>query len=74
MDVADDGSVHAAFREIRERYDRIDVLVNNAGIAIDGPDHRPSAPDLARIPRTLEINLLGARRCCAEAATAGSST
>ena len=66
LDVADAGSVQTAFREVRERHHRIDVLVNNAGIAVDGPDHRPSAPDLALVLRTLETNLLGAWRCCAE--------
>ena len=66
LDVADDRSVRTAFQQIRERHDRIDVLVNNAGIAVDGPDHRPSAPDLPRVRRTLETNLLGAWRCCAE--------
>ena len=66
LDVAEAGSVQTAFREIRERHHRIDVLVNNAGIAVDGPDHRPSAPDLAVVLRTLETNLLGAWRCCAE--------
>lgn len=66
LDVADDSSVPTTFQQIRERHNRIDVLVNNAGIAIDGPDHRPSAPDLTRVRRTLETNLLGAWRCCAE--------
>jgi NAD(P)-dependent dehydrogenase (short-subunit alcohol dehydrogenase family) len=66
LDVTDGGSVEAAFRDIRDRHDRIDVLVNNAGIAVDGPEHRASAPDLSRVRRTLETNLLGAWRCCAE--------
>ena len=66
LDVADDGSVQTAFQQIRERHHRIDVLVNNAGIAVDDPDHRPSAPDLPLVRRTLETNLPGAWRCCAE--------
>ena len=69
LDVADDGSVQTAFQKIRESHDTIDVLVNNAGIAVDGPDHRPSAPDLATLRRTMETNLFGAWRCCAEAVT-----
>ena len=48
--------MRAAFGEIREQHDRIDVLVNNAGIAVDGPDHRPLAPDHERARRTLETN------------------
>jgi NAD(P)-dependent dehydrogenase (short-subunit alcohol dehydrogenase family) len=67
LDVTDGDFVRDAFTQVVDRYDRVDVLVNNAGIAIDGPEHRASAPDLVRVGRTLETNLLGAWRCCAEA-------
>ncbi|WP_129784047.1 SDR family oxidoreductase [Promicromonospora panici] len=66
LDVVDGPSVEAAFQHVRNQYGRIDMLVNNAGVAVDGPEHRPSSPDFARIRRTLETNLLGAWRCCAE--------
>jgi NAD(P)-dependent dehydrogenase (short-subunit alcohol dehydrogenase family) len=68
LDVTDDQSVRAAFDEALRRYGAVDILVNNAGIAIDGPDHRASAPDLSRVQRTLETNLFGAWRCAAAAA------
>ncbi len=66
LDVVDAESVVSAFRHVRTHHGRIDVFVNNAGIAVDGPEHRPSAPDFTRVRRTLETNLLGAWRCCAE--------
>jgi NAD(P)-dependent dehydrogenase (short-subunit alcohol dehydrogenase family) len=63
MDATDDESVAAAFKEVAERHGAADILVNNAGIAIDGPQHRASAPDFERIHRTLDTNLFGSWRC-----------
>lgn len=67
MDVTDDESVRRGFEQAVKLYGAVDVLVNNAGIAIDGPEHRASAPDLAKARTTLETNLHGAWRCAAEA-------
>ena len=67
MDVTGDESVRSAFEQAVKLYGAVDVLVNNAGIAIDGPDHRASAPDLSKARTTLETNLFGAWRCAAEA-------
>jgi NAD(P)-dependent dehydrogenase (short-subunit alcohol dehydrogenase family) len=63
MDATDEESVVAAFKEVDERLGGTDILVNNAGIAIDGPEHRASAPDFERVHRTLETNLFGSWRC-----------
>jgi len=67
VDVTDDESVRSGFEQAVQLYGAVDVLVNNAGIAIDGPEHRASAPDLSRVHETLETNLFGAWRCTAEA-------
>jgi len=67
MDVTDDESVRLGFEQAVKLYGAVDVLVNNAGVAIDGPEHRASAPDLSKARTTLETNLFGAWRCAAEA-------
>jgi NAD(P)-dependent dehydrogenase (short-subunit alcohol dehydrogenase family) len=67
MDVTDHESVRSAFEQAVKLYGAVDVLVNNAGIAIDGPEHRAATPDLSRIRETLETNLFGAWRCASEA-------
>jgi len=63
LDVTEPDSVRQAVRATVGEFGRIDVLVNNAGIAIDGPGHRPSEPDFDTIGTTLETNLVGAWAC-----------
>ncbi|WP_461163998.1 SDR family oxidoreductase [Arthrobacter sp. R4-81] len=63
LDVTDPGSVQRAVLEVIEEFGRIDVLVNNAGIAIDGPEHVPSDPGFEKIRETLDTNLIGAWAC-----------
>jgi NAD(P)-dependent dehydrogenase (short-subunit alcohol dehydrogenase family) len=65
IDVADPDSIESGFGSIVDTHGRIDILVNNAGIAIDGTDHRASAPDPERFRETLATNLLGTWHCCA---------
>src|SRR3954451_19077725 len=61
LDVSDDGSV----RGLRERVDALDVLVNNAGVVLDGYGTTLAEADLDTIRRTLEINTFGALRMIA---------
>src|SRR5215472_3984483 len=61
MDVADNDSVTTAVREFSKIEDHLDVLVNNAGIIVDGDDGiLEISDDLLR--KTLETNTLGALR------------
>ena len=55
LDVADPESVDAAAAWIDAEYGALDVLVNNAGITLDGFD-----ADVAR--RTLDVNFVGTMR------------
>jgi len=63
-DVTSPASVQAAFAKIRGQHGRIDVLVNNAGLA--GGDSI-DAPDEAFFEAVVQSNLTGSWRCCAAA-------
>lgn len=60
MDVSDEEQVNAFFKQMLAETGRIDVLVNNAGIASDGLLARMKASDWDRV---LDINLKGAFLC-----------
>ena len=61
IDVSDNGSVTAAAHEFSKITDPLDVLVNNAGIIVDGDDAiLEVSDDLLR--KTLETNTLGPLR------------
>ena len=61
LDVTDDDSVAAAARLIEERAGRLDVLVNNAGIAEGWPDV-PTALDPRVLLRMVDTNVVGVVR------------
>ena len=56
VDVTDGDALGAAFAGVASEHGRIDVLVNNAGIFIEGLIDETSADDLRR---ALEVNTLG---------------
>jgi NAD(P)-dependent dehydrogenase (short-subunit alcohol dehydrogenase family) len=64
LDVASDASVRALADRLRDRYRRVDVLVNNAGIHYDTWQHAADA-DLRVAREAMEVNVLGAWRCAA---------
>jgi NAD(P)-dependent dehydrogenase (short-subunit alcohol dehydrogenase family) len=57
LDVTDQVSIDAAARAVEERFGRLDVLVNNAAVALD--DAPPSGLDVAVLRRTYETNVFG---------------
>ncbi len=59
MDVADDESVQAAVASILEAGNRINVVVNNAGIAAAGP---LEAFDTSQMTHLLNVNAIGPMR------------
>jgi NAD(P)-dependent dehydrogenase (short-subunit alcohol dehydrogenase family) len=65
LDISDTRSVSTGIGAAVDAYGHVDVLVNNAGIAIDGLLHRASHPNFDRICETLETNLYGAWACAA---------
>ena len=60
FNVADEGAVQAAFKEIEAAHKRLDVLVNNAGIALDQLLLRVKQEE---IDRTFATNLAGPLFC-----------
>jgi NAD(P)-dependent dehydrogenase (short-subunit alcohol dehydrogenase family) len=59
LDVASEASVKAAVGHVIEKYGRIDVIVNNAGLGASGAAEENS---LAQTQRILDVNFFGAVR------------
>src|ERR1700704_6373021 len=64
MDVADAEQVKAGFKQVLEKFSRLDILVNNAAITRDGLALRMKADDWEAVLRT---NLTGAHLCIQQA-------
>ena len=67
IDVTDESAVDAAFASVTARYGRVDVLVNNAGIALRRPTVELSRVDWQSV---LDVNLTAVFLCCRAAARA----
>jgi 3-oxoacyl-[acyl-carrier protein] reductase len=65
LDVSDESAVKEMFADIRKSYKRLDVLINNAGIA--SMNHVLLTP-LATVRRILDTNVVGTFLFCREAA------
>lgn len=71
LDVDQEGSAAQAVAEVKRIYGRLDVLVNNAAVLIDGPGgFKASLFDLKAdtLRRTMETNLMGPIRLIQAAA------
>src|ERR1700686_3395903 len=64
MDVADAEQVKAGFKQILEKFGRLDILVNNAAITRDGLAMRMKKDDWDAV---LQTNLTGAHLCIQQA-------
>ncbi len=61
LDITNEDSVRAAVEEVLHREKRLDVVVNNAGVGIQGPAE-DTGVELAR--QLFDLNVLGAHRVC----------
>jgi NAD(P)-dependent dehydrogenase (short-subunit alcohol dehydrogenase family) len=65
VDITNERAVDAAFADVAARYGRIDLLVNNAGIALRRPTIELSSSDWQAV---IDVNLTAVFLCCRAAA------
>jgi NAD(P)-dependent dehydrogenase (short-subunit alcohol dehydrogenase family) len=61
MDVTDEASIQRAVQQLVDKHRRIDVVVNNAGLGIQGP---AEDVDVALAQKLFDANLFGIHRVC----------
>ncbi len=66
-DVTDADAVASMVEQARQRFGRIDVLVNNAGVATDG-GFAPEKVPPAVFEQTIRVNVVGLWYCCQQVA------
>ena len=59
-DVSDDENVKQVFSDIKEKFGKIDVLVNNAGFGVSGAIELTPASDIKNI---VDVNIMGVISC-----------
>ena len=62
VDVSDQSSVNQAFKQTIDRFKKVDILVNSAGIA--GPIHTVEDYPAEQWRKVLSINVDGTFHCC----------
>lgn len=62
LDVTSEASVHTAAQAVHEKYGRVDILVNSAGICVE--DAAPFELSSQTWEDTMNCNLTGTFRCC----------
>jgi NAD(P)-dependent dehydrogenase (short-subunit alcohol dehydrogenase family) len=65
VDITDESAVDAAFQNVMTRFGRVEILVNNAGIALRRPTIELSAADWQAV---VDVNLTAVFLCCRAAA------
>jgi NAD(P)-dependent dehydrogenase (short-subunit alcohol dehydrogenase family) len=60
LDVTDAAAIDRARGQIAAEFGRLDVLVNNAGVSLEGERRPPSETQLEVVRRTYETNVFGA--------------
>jgi 3-oxoacyl-[acyl-carrier protein] reductase len=63
LDVCDESLLKKMFREIRKEYGRLDVFINNAGLATE---NQVLLTPLKEVHDSLNTNFIGAFMCCRE--------
>lgn len=63
LDVTNDESIERIVKEVEREFERLDVLINNAGILYD-TWQKPSNADFKIVREAFETNTLGAWRMC----------
>jgi NAD(P)-dependent dehydrogenase (short-subunit alcohol dehydrogenase family) len=59
LDVTDPATAQAAAQWIDQEYGKLDILINNAGIAVPEEDGRPGSTSLEALRRVHETNVFG---------------